>query len=185
MVVFAIDATRYRKIKRDDVLNILEAAELKPDQFIAHRNNTFTAKFLKAKLPSLTKNRYETRLEEQSEHDLAIFKRPTRLDRGKYVTLNFGFVAMERLGIDLDASTNGHSNGKHKPAFAAEGDLATTVRMIGIVRDMKQLTQYTRDIVENDSNRAPALVALAELEKQVNRMADGLHRMIRTNGMSV
>lgn len=183
MAVMAIDATRYRKIKRDEVLNLLESIDLKPDQFIAHRNNTFTAKFLKAKLPSLKQNGYELRLEEQSEHDLAIFKRPTRLDRGKYVTLNFGFVVMERLGIDLATGTG--SNGNHKPAPDAVGDLAMTVQMIGIVRDMKQLTQYTRDIVEKNEHREPALVALAELEKQVNRMADGLHQMIRTNGISV
>lgn len=174
--MFQVDVMRYRRLKRNDVLGLFTAIEMEPDQFIAHRNHTFTAKFLKTRLAILNDANFEARLENRAEHGLAVFKRPTRLDRGKYVTFRFGFVAIERLGIQLHQE----SNGDNPVPMQIEGDLALASRMIGIVRDMKQLTQYASDLIESDSSREHALVALSELEKQINRMADGLHQMIKS-----
>ncbi|MCB9452794.1 MAG: hypothetical protein H6672_15250 [Anaerolineaceae bacterium] len=81
------------KVKRNQALEILRRAKLMPDKFTAHRNHTFTARYLRDRAEAFeSADEFEARLE-KSDCRIAILKRPSpRLDRGKYISLKFTFA---------------------------------------------------------------------------------------------
>ncbi len=172
-MMIEIISQRYTRVGRAQALKMLEDAQLKPDKFIAHRDRTFTAKYEKGRAGLFGSLAYEARMEQSADQHLAIFKRPSpKLDRGPYVTLRFSFVDTDRLGIATAAPTNGHSNGHH------HGDLALITELLGLARDMKQLTHYAHEEVTHHNNREHVLVALKELEKHLAALHDGLQSLL-------
>ena len=85
----------FTHVTRRNALEILGRARLYPDRFTAHRNGTFTARYLRDKEPMFQSHEeYEGQLEEADQR-VAILKRPSpKLDRGRYVTLQFSFAAI-------------------------------------------------------------------------------------------
>ncbi|MCB9456713.1 MAG: hypothetical protein H6671_12065 [Anaerolineaceae bacterium] len=81
------------KVKRNQALAILRRANLIPDRFTAHRNRTFTARYLRDRAPVFqSADEFETLLE-KADCRIAILKRPSpKLDRGRYITLQFTFA---------------------------------------------------------------------------------------------
>ncbi len=81
------------KVKRKQALAILRRANLIPDQFTAHRNRTFTARYLRDWTTAFQAvNEFESLLE-KADCRIAILKRPSpKLDRGRYITLQFTFA---------------------------------------------------------------------------------------------
>lgn len=81
------------RVPRKQALEILQRARLSPDRFTAHRNGTFTARYLRdreAVFPS--HDDFEWQLE-KADQRMAILKRPSpKLDRGRYMTLQFSFA---------------------------------------------------------------------------------------------
>ena len=60
-----IDTARYARVTRGRALKLLEAANLAPDKFTAHRNGTFTAKYKRDRQPIFASHRYEERKEKK------------------------------------------------------------------------------------------------------------------------
>ena len=167
-MLYEIDQARYVKVSRNSVLKLLERAGVKPDKFTAHRDHSYSAKYRKRK-GVLKPTEYEDLIEQASHHDIAIFKYPNRkVDKGWYVVLRFGFVAVDRLGID-GLSTS--KSGQH-------GDLVALNQMVGATRDMKQLTQFAHELVEGDGEKSHILVALDELQKEVNLISTYLNDLL-------
>jgi hypothetical protein len=80
------------KVKRDEALKILSQAKLPPDRFTAHRNGTFTARYLREWEKAFASDHYEQQLE-KADARVAIYKRPSpKMDRGRYITLQFAFA---------------------------------------------------------------------------------------------
>ncbi len=81
------------RVPRKTALAILQDARLYPDRFTAHRNGTFTARYLRDKETIFkSHDEYENMLE-SADQRVAILKRPSpQLDRGRYVTLQFTFA---------------------------------------------------------------------------------------------
>lgn len=168
-MIIEVNSQRYARAGRAQALKMLEDAQLKPDKLIAHRDRTFTAKYEKGRAPLFGSLAYEARMEQNADQHLAIFKRPSpKLDRGPYITLRFSFVDTERLGIAPETSSNGH----HR------GDLALIIGLMGLARDMKQLTHYVHEEIAQNKNREHALIALKELEKNLAALHDGLDSLL-------
>jgi len=81
------------RVPRKKALEILQHARLYPDRFTAHRNGTFTARYLRDREPKiLSLEEYDVLLEDVDQR-VAILKRPSpKLDRGRYITLQFTFA---------------------------------------------------------------------------------------------
>ena len=81
------------RIARKDALTFLQNASLMPDRFTAHRNGTFTARYLRDRELEFQSDECDTLLE-KADNRVAILKRPSpKLDKGRYVTLQFSFAA--------------------------------------------------------------------------------------------
>lgn len=80
-------------VTRTKALDILQSARLYPDRFTAHRNGTFTARYSRDReVIFQALEDYEAQLE-KADQRVAILKRPSpKLDRGRYVTLQFSFA---------------------------------------------------------------------------------------------
>ena len=82
------------RITRKQALEFLQRARLSPDRFTAHRNGTFTARYLREREDSFQPDEFEIQLE-KADQRVAILKHPSpKLDRGRYVTLQFSFAAL-------------------------------------------------------------------------------------------
>lgn len=196
-----IDTARYAKVTRNRALQILEGADLKPDKFTAHRDRTFTAKYLRSRQSLFNTQRYEERMEVVGDKSVAIFKRPsTRMDRGPYITLKFAVAALDRLGLEMEShspkATVPAPEKKETPRPAVvelsprkqtnghpTGDIALIHRLIGVSRDMKQLTHYAHDLAEkkaasSESDHHHMLVTLEEMKKHVEELAQGLQKLV-------
>jgi hypothetical protein len=81
------------RVPRKKALEILQHARLYPDRFTAHRNGIFTARYLRDREPIFQSlDEYESQLE-SADQRVAILKRPSpKLDRGRYMTLQFTFA---------------------------------------------------------------------------------------------
>lgn len=81
------------KVKRNQALAILRRANLTPDRFTAHRNRTFTARYLRDRASVFQSvDEFESLLE-KADCRIAILKRPSpKLDRGRFITLQFTFA---------------------------------------------------------------------------------------------
>lgn len=195
-----IDSSRYAKIGRTRVLQILEHADLKPDRLTAHRNRMFTARYLRDRQPAFTNKRYEERMEIAADNTVAIFKRPnTRLDRGRYITLKFAVTAVGSLGLNpIKLKEDGTAASEASPTPAVSRTRTRTAktkpvivngsasaapkgdpmqRLNGLARDMKQLVHYAHDLVEKDDKRDHILVVLDELKKHVDTLNTTLHEL--------
>jgi hypothetical protein len=196
-----IDSSRYAKIARSRALAILERADLKPDRFTAHRDRSFTAKYLRDKQPLFTSHRYEERIEIAADNSVAIFKRPNkRTDRGRYITLKFAVAALDDLGLpkvkltaDGTALNNGAAKTKTSPKRKKAVKEVVTVEKVvpvsadtslkplaSLAGDLKHLLHYARELVEKleaatlDSQRKTILSTLGEAQKQGDALAAGL-----------
>lgn len=86
--------TAFTRIPRKQALEFLQTARLMPDRFTAHRNGTFTARYLRARELVFQSDECDVQLE-KADNRVAILKRPSpQLDRGRYVTLQFSFAAL-------------------------------------------------------------------------------------------
>ena len=82
----------FTRVPRKQALNILQQARLYPDRFTAHRNGTFTARYLRGRELMFLSADYETQLD-TTDSRVAILKRPSpKLDRGRYMTFQFTFA---------------------------------------------------------------------------------------------
>jgi hypothetical protein len=80
------------RVSRSQALATLRQANLLPDRFTAHRNGVFTAKYLRGRELVFLSDEYETKLE-SADRRVAILKRPSpKIDRGRYITLQFAFA---------------------------------------------------------------------------------------------
>lgn len=174
-MLIEIESNRYSRVKRAEALHILEQAKISPDRFVAHRDRTFTAKFERKRLDLFKSLDYEDRMELAAHHSVAIFKRPSqKIDRGPFITLRFGFVATDRLGL---ISSKPAENGNGAAHAHYDGDLAIMSHLIGLARDIKQLTQYAHELVQTENRREHILVTLDELQKQVGNMSESLGQL--------
>lgn len=80
-------------VPRRQALDVLQRAHLMPDRFTAHRNGTFTARYLRDEaLLKTPADHFESQLD-SADRRVAILKRPSpKLDRGRWVTLQFTFA---------------------------------------------------------------------------------------------
>lgn len=86
--------TSFTRIPRRQALEFLQNARLMPDRFTAHRNGTYTARYLRARDLAFQNDECDMLLE-KADNRVAILKRPSpQLDRGRYVTLQFSFAAL-------------------------------------------------------------------------------------------
>lgn len=82
------------RIPRKQALDILQRARLMPDRFTAHRNGTFTARYLRGRELVFLSEEYETQLD-STDKRVSILKRPSpKLDRGRYMTMLFTFATV-------------------------------------------------------------------------------------------
>lgn len=91
------------KVKRNQALALLSRADLIPDKFTAHRNRTFTARYLRDRAAAFeSSDEFESRLEKVDSR-IAILKRPSpKLDRGRYITLQFTFAVFNPAALRSD-----------------------------------------------------------------------------------
>jgi hypothetical protein len=180
-IMIDIDTNRYAKVGRGDVLALLEKAQATPDTLIAHRNGTYTARYLRSR--KFTSND-EAKIE-AADRRVAIFKRPNeRLDRGRYVTLTFALAETVKLGLpevkaDVKPATNG-SNGHHAGQVASSENGAAlpqidTMMVLTMLQrvavDMSQLINFAGDLAKKTKTETPdsdqLVAALDELSDQI------------------
>lgn len=83
------------RVSRKQALAILHSARLMPDRFTAHRNGLFTARYLRGRELVFLSDEYESQLD-SADKRVSIIKRPSpKLDRGRYITLQFTFAIFE------------------------------------------------------------------------------------------
>lgn len=181
-----IDTARYARVTRGRALKLLEAADLAPDKFTAHRNGTFTAKYKRDRQPIFASHRYEERMEDAGNHDVAILKRPSpRIDRGPYITLKFAMAAVDRLGLHMEMvakSKETDAKNGHAPTTLDAEKTALLKKLVGVSRDMTQLTQYAHELLNKgeseEARRKHLTVTLDEMQKHASTLLDGLQKLV-------
>ena len=169
-----IDTTLYQKVPRGKALAILEQAKMTPDDFTAHRDGTYTARYLRDRNDTLRTLGIEDRME-RADRRVAILKRPSdALDRGRYVTLRFAVVKTETLGIRPKKETA-------KPVEAdvtvlRKQDKAVLDLLKRVATNMQQLTDYAQELAKECDNSHMSVI-LEELEDQVELFRDGLNHI--------
>lgn len=197
-MLIELDTTRYAKIRRKDVLAILERADLKPDALVMHRNRLFSARYLRSRNLDFKPGQVEARLE-ATDHRVAIFKRPSRRDRGRYVTLQFAVADARKLDLtnlqtlrkteaakqtaksirsSITSELAAIKIGDELPALTGESREALLSMLGGVSRSMRQLAQYAHELAMKNQKRDHLLATLDELQKQVGVMTDGINRLI-------
>ncbi|MDX1993986.1 MAG: hypothetical protein SF029_16495 [bacterium] len=180
-IMIDIDRNRYAKVGRGDVLALLEKAQVTPDTLIAHRNGTYTARYLRSR--QFTPHD-EAKIE-AADRRVAIFKRPNeRLDRGRYVTLTFALAETVKLGLpevkaEAKPAPNG-SNGHHtghdsssqNGAALPQIDTMMVLTMLQrVAMDMSQLINFADDLAKKTRTETPdsdqLVAALDELSDQI------------------
>ncbi|MBC7870533.1 MAG: hypothetical protein H7Y09_06810 [Chitinophagaceae bacterium] len=184
-----IDITRYAKVGRADVLALLESAQMTPDGLIAHRDRSFTARYLRDRSAHF-ESEYESKME-AADRRFAIFKRPNkRLDRGRYLTLTFAMAETTKLGLPEVTKSkpksapalkaNGHSPKTSipvqttpvpVPSVVTQIDTAMVVKMLQRVsNDMFQLVHHATELATKTKTDQPEsehlLTSLSELGEQ-------------------
>ncbi len=172
-MILDIDMTRYVKVARGDALAILEQAKMIPDDFTAHRNGSFTARYLRDRTATLKTLGMEERIE-NIDPRVAIFKRPSdKLDRGRYVTFKFAVASTRALGlpetpIDKTPPTEPETTHLRKK------DKAVLDMLTRVAENMQQLVDYAQELVVDTPKSDHMTVVLDEIEAQVELLRDGL-----------
>lgn len=171
-----VDESRYTKITRRHVMTLLEQAQLAPDKLTMHRDRTITASYLRERETTFEAGRYEARME-ALDNRIAIFKRPSALDRGRYLTLTFAVASKEQLGLP-DLHDAAAQNGKSNPP---EGSIAVMGRLHGVSRDMQQLTRYAKSLAaKNKRTHENLFLTLEEMQRQIDILQEGLQQLEAT-----
>ena len=169
-----IDKTRYIKVKRDEVLALLERAGIAPVKLVVHRDLTYTARY-----PRGADNQFdaaETKLE-MLDNRVAIFKRPSKkLDRGSYLTLKFAIADVKGLGISIGLNSNGNS--KASAPKAEEGTIMILTRLVGISKNMHQLTTYAHELSSQYHTHRHLVTLMDEMQKQIEMLDDSLTQLL-------
>jgi hypothetical protein len=169
-----INEALYDKLPRGAALAILLRAGFAPDQFVAHRDGTYSAFYLRERQDQVVTPDFEARLE-IIDRRVAILKRPSpAIDRGQYLTVRFAIASAVTLGITIEAPL------ARKPAdeFARQAENpfhASALRPIkDALRDLTQLIDFANDLAGRDPNSPHLLVTLEEMRKHVSSLSSEL-----------
>ena len=168
-----IDTKRYMKVARGDALAILEQAKMIPDDFTAHRNGSFTARYLRDRTATLRTLGMEERIE-NIDPRVAIFKRPSdKLDRGRYVTFKFAVASVRAPGLP-EKMVDKTPPPEPQVTMLRKKDKAVLEMLTRVAENMQQLVDYAQELVVDTTKSDHMSVVLDEVEAQVELLRDGL-----------
>ena len=159
--------SHYLRIHRNDVLSLLGQAGISPKKLTAHRDNTFTALYCRSRLPKFDALQYEKKLE-QLDPRIAILKRPSELDSGDYIKLQFAIADLGVYGINI---------AERQPAADSNNAQVILSRLRSISRDMDQLTAYAWDLADGYYSHRHLTLTLEELTKQIRYLNSNLDQL--------
>lgn len=167
-----IDSARYAKVERGAVLAILAQAEVTPDKFVAHRNRTYTAQYLRDRTPNL-----DIGVIEAIDKRIAILKKPSEtLDTGRYVTFKFAMAEPDKLGIRMEIKPA--KKRQVKPKKQTQNINNNVLGLVtSVARNMGQLTDFAHELASNGDKHKHLLLTLEELQSQAKLLQDSLNHI--------
>lgn len=167
-----IDSSRYAKVGRGIVLAILEQAKVAPDKFIAHRNRTYTAHYLRDRKPNLDISAIES-----IDKRIAILKKPSdKLDTGRYVTFQFAMASPEKLGIRIETKHISKRQVKIKKNTKNINENVLGL-VTSVARNMKQLADFAHELLNNEDKHNHLILTIEEIQSQAKLLQDSLRHI--------
>lgn len=164
-----IDSTRYAKVGRGTVLAILAQAQVTPDKFTAHRNRTYTARYLRDRNTKLNIGEIEA-----IDQRIAILKKPSeKLDTGRYVTFKFAMASPEKLGIRVESKQA--KKLQVKPKKEIQNINSHVLGLVNsVARNMRELTNFAHELASTGDKHNHLILTLEELQSQAKLLQDSL-----------
>lgn len=171
------DSTRYVKVPRGDALAILSQAKMEPDDFTAHRDGSYTARYLRDRSTTLQTLGIEERIEKVDPR-VAIFKRPSEaLDRGRYVTLRFAVAKANKIGLTETIIQKINPKPEAEVTQFRKKDKAVLDMLKRVTENMQQLVDYAQELAKDYPDHDHMDVVLGEVEAQIELLRDGLEHV--------
>jgi len=168
-MMIEIDTTRYAKVGRGTALAVLEEAQVKPDKFIAHRNRTFTAQYLRDRNPNIDIGQVEA-----IDKRVAVLKNPSEmLDKGRYITFQFAMASPEKLGIKVEKPK--------KKVKETQVQINENVYKLvhGVARNMEQLANFAHNLATTEDKHNHLVLTIEELQSQSKLLQESLKHIVR------